>query len=180
MRNIVALGVLAGVAASSPAIYQKLIDQADLAMTERANAPTPDDKIISVSSPAKTQLSGRTARIEADEKGHFNAGFKFNGRRLEALIDTGATMVAINASTARKIGIALSSADFTHVVSTANGDAKAASAQIDVLEVGRIRLEDIQVLVLEDKALSTTLVGMNVLNRLARYHVEGKVLILEQ
>lgn len=180
MRNIVALGVLAGMAAASPAIYQKLIDHADLAMSQRAKETAADAKVMSVKAPAKSQPPGRTARIEADAKGHFNAQFKFNGRRVEGLIDTGATVVAINASTARKIGVKLSSADFIHTVSTANGNAKAAAAMIDSLEVGRIRLEDIQVLVMEDKALSTTLVGMNVLNRLARYRVEGQVLLLEQ
>jgi aspartyl protease family protein len=74
----------------------------------------------------------------------------------------------------------LTASDFKHRVSTANGEAKAAVAMIDVLEVGRIRLEGIQAMVLEDKALQSTLVGMNVLNRLARYKVEGKVLVLEQ
>lgn len=180
MRNIIALGVLTGVAAASPVIYQKLIDHADLAKSQVEQAEIENARIMAAKAPQKAQLSGRTARIEADQKGHFNTQFKFNGRRIEGLIDTGATVVAINLSTARKIGVSLTASDFKHRVSTANGEAKAAVAMIDVLEVGRIRLEGIQAMVLEDKALQSTLVGMNVLNRLARYKVEGKVLVLEQ
>ena len=51
---------------------------------------------------------------------------------------------------------------------------------IDVLEIGRVRLEGVQALVLDDKALQTSLIGMSALNRLARFKVEGKVLLLEQ
>ena len=39
---------------------------------------------------------GRTARIDADARGHFVTTAKMNGRRIEVLVDTGATTVAIN------------------------------------------------------------------------------------
>ncbi len=176
MRNVVTLGVLVGVSVASPMIYQRLIDRADEAKSQAAAAQV--QKVASM--PAVSAVSGGKARIEADAKGHFTTQFKLNGRRIDAMIDTGATVVALNRSTARKIGVSLTAEDFTHTVSTANGEVKAAPAMIDVLEVGRIRLEGVQALVLDDKALQTSLVGMNVLSRLARYKVEGNVLLLEQ
>ena len=42
--------------------------------------------------------------------------------RIEALVDTGATLVAINVSTAKRIGIDLAPADFKYQVETANGN----------------------------------------------------------
>ena len=47
-------------------------------------------------------------------------------------------------------------------------------------QIGRIDVSDVQAVVLEDEALSGTLVGMSFLNRLRKYHVENGALILEQ
>ena len=97
--------------------------------------------------------------------------FKLNGRQVKALVDTGATLVAINASTAKRIGITLSPADFKYQVDTANGTARAASAMIDNLQIGRIYVESVQALVLDDKALDGTLIGMSFLKRLGKFEV---------
>ena len=132
-------------------------------------------KATTVSAPA-----GRKVRIEADRAGHYRTELKFNGRRIEGLIDTGATVVAINKSTARKIGLPVASLDFRYEVSTANGKAKAAAAIIDTIDIGRIRLANVEAMVLDDRALGGTLIGMSVLKRLSRYQVEDQVLVLEQ
>ena len=95
------------------------------------------------------------------------------------MIDTGATFVALNESTARDIGIALQPSDFTAVVETANGRTKAARTRIDSLEIGDIRQDDVSALVLPDSAMSQTLIGMNVLNRLRSYEVRDGVLNLK-
>lgn len=124
--------------------------------------------------------SGRKVRIAADAAGHFRTEFKLNGRTVPAMIDTGATVVAINRSTARRIGLSVAEADFTGVAETANGRVRVAPATIDRMAVGRIELRDVPALVLDDKALSNTLVGMSFLSRLRRYSVEGGALALEQ
>jgi aspartyl protease family protein len=119
-------------------------------------------------------------RLAADERGHFLADFKLNGRKVEALVDTGATTVAINASTARRIGISLKSSDFRHSVNTANGETRAAAVMIDRIEIGRVHVENIQAVVLDDKALSGTLIGMSFLKRLGKFEVENGTLLLVQ
>jgi aspartyl protease family protein len=96
------------------------------------------------------------------------------------LIDTGATVVAINASTARRIGIVLTPSDFTHSVVTANGETKAAAATIDTVRIGKIYIDKVPAVVLEDSALSGTLVGMSFLKRLSKYEVENGAMILQQ
>ena len=55
------------------------------------------------------------------------ADFKLNGRRVEALVDTGATLVAINLRRQSASASALTPADFKYQVDTANGKARAAS-----------------------------------------------------
>ena len=99
---------------------------------------------------------------------------------MTGLIDTGATMVAINMSTARQIGIKLGNADFRGSAETANGRTRAAFVTINRLEIGRISVDNVEAAVLDDKALSGTLIGMTFLNRLRRYQVENGALLLEQ
>lgn len=131
-------------------------------------------------SAAPSQPSGRKIVINADTRGHFLADFKANGRPIEAMIDTGATLVALNTSTARKAGIRLSPADFTHEVETANGRVKVALVTLDRLEIGRIALDHVEAVVIEDRALATNLVGMSFLKRIGRYQVENDRLLLVQ
>ena len=89
-----------------------------------------------------------------------------NGKTVKALVDTGATMVAINKSTARRLGINVSPADFIYEVNTANGKAKVAPAVIREIQIGRVKVRDVEAAVLEDKALDGTLLGMTFLKRL--------------
>ena len=115
-----------------------------------------------------------------DKSGHYFGTFKLTGRKAEALIDTGASAVAINLSTARKLGLNIRPSDMKQVVNTANGKARATIAMLDRVEVGRITIDQVQAIVLEDQALSTTLIGMTFLNRLKAFKVDAGTLTLVQ
>lgn len=130
----------------------------------------------SVSNP----LSGRKVRLEMDSRGHFVSDFKLNGRTVNALVDTGATYVAINAKTARRIGIRLTPSDYKYTVNTANGQVKAAAGKIDEIRIGRVRVANVEAAILPDRALSSTLIGMSFLKQLDSFEVEGNTLILQQ
>lgn len=125
-------------------------------------------------------LSGRSARLKMDRTGHFVSEFRMNGYRVKALVDTGATLVAINRSTAQRIGIRLMPSDFKYAVNTANGKVAAASALIDEVTIGRITVENVSAAVLPDEALDGTLVGMSFLNQLRSFNVDNGELILRQ
>lgn len=127
----------------------------------------------------KTALSGEE-RIDMNAQGHFIAQFRMNGRPVEAMVDTGATMVAVNKSTARRLGINVVPADFKYLVSTANGQIKVARAVIQSVEIGGVRVRDVEAAVLDDKALGGTLLGMSFLRELKSFRVEDNELILKQ
>jgi len=129
---------------------------------------------------ASNPLSGRHAQIDMDKSGHFISEFRLNGRTVRAMIDTGATLVAVNTSTARRIGIRLVPSDFKYTVKTANGNVAAAAAVIDEITIGRITVDNVQAAVLPDRALDGTLVGMSFLGQLRSYNVENGALVLEQ
>jgi aspartyl protease family protein len=187
LRQLIILGVCAGISVLIPIAYQAN-PQAFHALVQRgaddsapSTTPIAAVKTVRPKAPAKPEmLTGRKVRLAADARGHFLADFKLNGRRVEALVDTGATAVAINASTARRIGLSLKSSDFRHSVNTANGETRAAAVMIDRIEIGRVHVENIEAVVLDDKALSGTLIGMSFLKRLARFEVENGALLLVQ
>ncbi len=122
----------------------------------------------------------RQVSIKANRYGHFLADFKAGGRSINGLIDTGATYVAMNRSTARSIGVKVSGSDFKHKAETANGIVKAALKNIDRLELGPVSAKNVDVFILDDAALSSTLIGMSFLNKLSSFKVENGQLILTQ
>ncbi|MBO6717720.1 MAG: TIGR02281 family clan AA aspartic protease [Rhizobiaceae bacterium] len=188
LRKLLILGIFAGSSASVPILYQSNPDMfhglVNSAFEERAPEAEPARPVVIVQKvqPEQVRLngSGRSVRLEPDERGHFRADFRLNGRPVDALIDTGATLIAINQATARRMGISLTQSDFKYEVKTANGVARAAAATIDSVEIGRIRVRDVEAVVLEDAALEGTLVGMSFLKRLSGYKVEYGEMLLEQ
>jgi len=183
LRQVIIFSVCAIVAAALPGLYQT--HRETILGAFRPEGATVAQPVAAVNSarPRPTfsdDLSGRKVRLDADQRGHFTADFRLNGRSVPAMIDTGATAVAINRSTARRIGISLQQSDFTQQVDTANGRTGAAVVMIDRLEIGRISVEKVPALVLEDKALGGTLIGMSFLSRLGKYQVENGALLLVQ
>lgn len=130
--------------------------------------------------PQAVSTSAGTVRLKPDERGHYVAEFRMNGKSVTALVDTGASMVAINKTTARKLGINVGPADFKYEVSTANGTAKVAAAVIREIQIGRVKVRDVEAAVLDDKALDGTLLGMTFLKRLEGFSVTDGDLILKQ
>ena len=183
--QLLAIAVIAGAAASVPLVYQadpeRFHDMASWAL--RPAEPDPVPVVMLAPPPPETgtrQLTGRRVEIPAGPHGHFSAEFRVNGARIDAMIDTGATLVAINRSTATRIGLNLTAKDFKYKVDTANGPALAAAGVIDSLQIGRIRIDGVQAVVLEDKSLKQTLIGMSFLNKLSAFRVERGKLLLEQ
>lgn len=180
LRKFIIFGLFAAASASIPA----MLDSNPQVLRWFAGSSAGDVVAAKVETPqvqsAGTGLSGRRMRLEADARGHFSGDFRINGSKVPAMIDTGATVVAINKSTARRIGLSIARDDFQHSVDTANGRTKAAAVNIDRLEIGRIIVENVQAVVLEDSALSGTLIGMSFLRRLSKYQVENGALVMVQ
>lgn len=185
LRKLLILGICAGSSASVPMLYrahpqafERLFDLAMSRPAAREVAPPMPVNVVREATPQ--QPLGRKVLLQADARGHFVASFKVNGRPVEAMVDTGATVVALNRSTARRAGISLSPSDFDREVDTANGKVKAAVVEIASLQIGRIAVDHVPAVVLDDKALATTLIGMSFLQRLDKFQVEDGQLLLAQ
>ncbi len=186
LRKLLIVGVSAGVSASVPIIYQANPDMFGVWLKSVFSEEAPDPQAVSaipglrLARAETPALLGRKVLISSDNRGHFAADFKINGRPITALVDTGATLVALNESTARRVGVKLQPTDFRMRVTTANGEVKAAAVTIETLQIGRIAVDNVQAVVLEDKALGDTLIGMSFLKRLGKFSVEDGALLLVQ
>lgn len=138
--------------------------------------PPEEARVEKASVPAESAArytGNRSAVIGSDANGHFTGLFSINGRKEEGMVDTGASMVALNVSTAQRIGVDKADLDFRYAVDTANGKARAAYIRLDRIEIGPVRIDNVGAMVLEDKALSGTLIGMSFLKSLSSYKVEN-------
>jgi aspartyl protease family protein len=116
--------------------------------------------------------------LRANDNGHFETTAEVNGRDVEVMVDTGATMVALTYEDAERAGIYLSPSDFTHSVSTANGTAKVAPIEIGSISIGNITVRNVSGAVSERGNLHKTLLGMTFLGRLSRVEMRRNDLVL--
>ena len=178
-----ALGVFAvGLAGAADYVTKNLPVEENTANVQQQTAPIQQATIVRPKTKMETNepLFGRKARIKADARGHFVVDSKMNGRTVKVLVDTGASSVAINRSTARRLGIRLNSNDFKYVVNTANGQTKAAAARIKRVSIGKVTVNNVDAMVLDDKSLKGTLLGMTFLNQLSGFEIKDGQLLLTQ
>jgi aspartyl protease family protein len=175
IRTAIFAAVVAVVATQIPALLQ----QEDGGMpTETAEPTRPAPQAPQAVKPQVAALTPGSTVLTADGRGHFTGTFRLNGKSVPGMVDTGASLVAINESTARRLGFGVNGLDFRHEVNTANGKTDAALITLDRVEIGNVRVRDVDALVLRDKALSGTLVGMSFLQKLKSYQVKGDSLTL--
>jgi aspartyl protease family protein len=122
----------------------------------------------------------RSVVIARDNTGHFDVEGRVNGRRIGFVVDTGASVIALTARDAARLGIHPSRNAFVAEVKTANGTVHGAPAKLDVVEIGSLELHDVSALVLPDEALSDNLLGLSFLSRLHRFEYSDGKLVLEQ
>jgi aspartyl protease family protein len=186
LRSLLFLGAVVGVSTAIPALYQSNPQAFETVLKSVYGTDEPTDATtseINLTTPAPGNIDqplGRKVLLQQDQAGHFSAPFRVNGRQIDALVDTGATLVALTTSTARRVGISLNPSDFRHEVSTANGKIRGAAVTIARLQIGKINLDNVQAIVLDDRALQTNLIGMSFLGRLASYKAENGTLLLAQ
>jgi len=124
--------------------------------------------------------TSRSLTVDGDRRGHFKVEARIDGRYLDFIVDTGASLVVLRESDAAQVGIRPMPRDYNASVSTANGKIKAARTKLDRVELGGITVYDVAALVLPDEALAQNLLGVSFLSRLKRYEVADGRLVLEQ
>lgn len=123
------------------------------------------------------QVAGKELRVAMAGDGHFWVRASVNGVERRMLIDSGATITALSAATAREAKIDTASGVAPIVLQTANGSAPAAAGRVDELKVGNIVARNLRI-VSSPGLGNMDVLGMNFLSRLESWRVEGRTLIL--
>lgn len=136
-----------------------------------------------LATPAQTASRARaerTVELRAGQNGHFHTTAHINGRPIEVMVDTGASMVALTWDDAQRAGLHLSDADFKHRVSTANGTARMAAVMLDSISIEDITVRNVRAAVAEPGKLGTSLLGMSFLGQLAGAEMSKGILVLKE
>jgi aspartyl protease family protein len=147
--------------------------------------PTPAQataRNVAAPAPAETvgQAGVRSLNIPRDPRGHFLTEGRIEGQRIGFMVDTGASLVALNETSAARFGLRPIPGDYTSTVTTANGAVKAARTRIAMLDVGGLIVRDVDALVLPDEALAENLLGLSFLSRLKRFEYANGQMVLVQ
>jgi aspartyl protease family protein len=169
MRSIV---VFAGLALAAATIGPRYASQIGA-----VPAPMPRPQLTAA---AATPVNSRSVVVPRDGRGHFEVDATVKGHRIGFMVDTGASVVALTARDAARLGIHPSQNAFTAEVKTANGTVRGALARLDVIAIDGIEVRDVAALVLPDEALSDNLLGLSFLQRLRRFEYSDGRLVLEQ
>ncbi len=127
--------------------------------------------------PGGQQVVGHALRIPMSADGHFWARARIDGVERRMLIDSGATVTALSARTARAAGLEIGTDIVPVVLQTANGAIAADTARIATLRLGDIAAHGLPVVV-SPAFGDMDVLGMNFLSRLQSWRVEGSTLIL--
>jgi aspartyl protease family protein len=170
MRNVMAFAALALVVA---AVVPRFYTDMDRTSAGAATVHTVPRE------PASAPDNNRTMTISRGSNGHFSVAAEVDGRRMEFLVDTGASFVALRESDASRLGIHPSRREYTWRSATANGVIRVAPVELNRVDVGSITVHNVQAVVIPDEMLGQSLLGMSFLSRVRWQHDNGR-LILEQ
>jgi len=160
----------------APDVAQDLVRRGREAFVAFQQGPEP----VQVETNTKNNDAGGYVRIRSDRSGHYVSDLDFNGRRFRAIVDTGATLVALRYEDARALGLITPTDRFDIRVSTANGTARAKRVTLRSVRLGSIEIQNVEAMVLDEGALAQNLLGMSFLRRLARFEFKKGVLELER
>ena len=144
-----------------------------------ASATSAPRQMAAVQTPMP-QAGNRSLSIPRDSRGHFLTEGRIDGQRIGFMVDTGASVVALNETSAARFGLRPARSEYNATVTTANGTIKAARTRIAMLDVGGLVVRDVDAMVLPDEALSENLLGLSFLSRLKRFEYANGQMVLEQ
>ncbi|MGE0811215.1 MAG: TIGR02281 family clan AA aspartic protease [Immundisolibacter sp.] len=202
-----ALALLAGAAAAEPLIELQAILGASAVLqvdgvrrTLRVGQASPEGvRLVALDgASAKVEIEGRTqsvplggraggaiqsaetatVRIAQSDGGMYVTTGSINGKPVEFLVDTGATTVAMNDATARRLGIDYRVGE-RRLVETASGITESWFVTLREVSVGAIRIPNVQAGVIRGDQPSRALLGMSFLSR-TRIEHEHDTLVLKR
>lgn len=120
------------------------------------------------------------ASIAADAGGQFRTSALIEGQSVDVMVDTGATLVAITAETAERLGVSVDPAAPKWRVNTANGVSLVSPVTLRRVSVGDVEMVNVEAVVMPSGATTMNLLGASFLKRLASVEQRDGTLVLKQ
>ncbi len=140
------------------------------ATTESGTVPATDQSTTSYA---------KAAVISRKDDGHYWTNASVGGTSVEFMIDTGASIIALTPRDAQRIGIDMDALSYDGRINTAGGQIKGAYITLDEVRIGRVKIKDVDAVVLPD-GLTQSLLGMSFLGQLYSYEFRQNQLIIRQ
>ncbi|WP_375588254.1 TIGR02281 family clan AA aspartic protease [Hoeflea alexandrii] len=121
---------------------------------------------------------GQAVLIRKSLNGHFEAAGDVNGQPVNFLIDTGATSIALSHRDALSIGFTEGELNYSLIINTANGQARAAPVRLDSVAIGTVERRGLRATVAEPGRLDQSLLGMNFISSLTAFEMRRDEVIL--
>jgi len=172
MRNIM---ILAAILVALGSFMAEIADKLTPMPASAKAAPQKADPVQTVA-----QAGVRSLSIPPDARGHFQTDGRIEGQRIDFMVDTGASLVALNEKSAARFGLRPTPGDYKATVTTANGTVKAARTRLAMVELVGLIVRDVDAMVLPDEALSENLLGLSFLSKLKRFEYANGKMVLEQ
>jgi aspartyl protease family protein len=116
-------------------------------------------------------------RIPRHRSGAYMTAGEINGRRVDMMVDTGATAVALSEDEAQRLGIPYKETGKVAKVATASGTSSAWEVVLASVGVGEIRFNNVAALVVEGSSPTQVLLGMTFLGQLDMSHQDNLMIL---
>ncbi len=118
------------------------------------------------------------ARIQRNSQGAFISDGVINGRRVRMMVDTGATVVALNSADADRLDIDYENDGRPSMVTTASGTVPAYALTLDRVRIGNIEQRNVQAVVMSGGHPPLVLLGQTFLRRV-KIQDRGNLMVLQ-
>ena len=129
----------------------------------RATAPVPANEMV----------------LRPGRGGHYYVTADIGQAEVRFLVDTGASMIALSADDAERIGLDPDNLDYNGVVQTANGTTRVAPITLDEVRIGQLEVDRVEAIV-SRAPMGISLLGMSFLSKLSRAEMSRGVLTLQE
>jgi aspartyl protease family protein len=174
MRAVIPIAIVSLVACAIVPRYAAQMMPAPGAVTAVA-AAHPD-----IAAAQSSIAASRSIVIAPSRGGHFRVTGRVDGRRIDFMVDTGASVIALKPEDAAMLGIRPVERDYVAMVKTANGVIRVAPVELNTVEIEDLEVHNVAALVFPAGVASENLLGLSFLRRLRRFEYADGKLVLEQ
>ena len=145
---------------------------------EETIQPSQTMNVVNQSPKTETRSTGGKVILTKDPRsGQFWTEARINNRKIELLVDTGASSVALTLADAKTAGVRLNSLEYNIPVNTAGGQIMAARTSLKHIKVGSIKVKDVEAFVIPE-GLHVSLLGMTYLGAIKKIEVSSDEMVL--